>query len=138
MSAQILRFCIVDDDVEDIVILKDGIEESDSKFLVQYFTDSKEALTHLQSCQDIPDIIIVDYNMPGMNGLVFIEYLRSMPEFDNCPVLMYSTEAGRISEAIKSKYRFHTAAKVCTSKDLQKTVQWIFELVRNGTVCEPV
>lgn len=35
-----------------------------------------------------PDALILDYRMPGVDGLPFLEMLRTEPEFADLPVLM--------------------------------------------------
>ena len=37
-------------------------------------------------------LVCLDYNMPEMNGLEFLERMRVMPEFQDVPVLMITTE----------------------------------------------
>jgi len=37
-----------------------------------------------------PDVIVLDLNLPGMNGLGFLEWLRSDPEFAPTPVVVIS------------------------------------------------
>ena len=61
-------------------------------------TSGKEALSHLNG-QPI-DLIITDYNMPGMNGLEFIEFAKQKTQYANIPVFILSTE---IKRSIKQK-----------------------------------
>lgn len=42
----------------------------------------------------MPDIIILDWNMPNMNGLEFIKALRQMESGDHPVVLFCTTESG--------------------------------------------
>jgi two-component system, chemotaxis family, chemotaxis protein CheY len=39
-------------------------------------------------------VIITDINMPDINGLELIVFLRQHPNFKNVPILIISTEAG--------------------------------------------
>ncbi len=39
-----------------------------------------------------PDIVLVDWNMPEMNGLEFIKAVRANPEYKNLPMMMVTTE----------------------------------------------
>ncbi|MBU1305218.1 MAG: response regulator [Alphaproteobacteria bacterium] len=57
------------------------------------FTDPIKALTHLSSngC----DLLIVDYLMPGMNGVELIEAMRAMPEHTHVPVVMVTADSDR-------------------------------------------
>ncbi len=44
-------------------------------------TEAKNGLDALKQCEEnVPDIIILDINMPGMSGLEFLNSLREMPK----------------------------------------------------------
>jgi two-component system chemotaxis response regulator CheY len=38
------------------------------------------------------DIVLVDWNMPEMNGLEFIKAARAIPAYSNMPIMMVTTE----------------------------------------------
>lgn len=48
-----------------------------------------------------PDIVLVDWNMPEMNGLQFIRAVRAMPQYFDLPLMMVTTETEmeRMSQA---------------------------------------
>jgi two-component system chemotaxis response regulator CheY len=50
------------------------------------------------------DIIISDWNMPEMDGLAFVEKLRSQSEYDNIPILMITVNRSKndVMQAVKS------------------------------------
>lgn len=50
-----------------------------------------EALQQLE-LHGSPDLILVDWNMPEMNGLEFIKAARAMPEYKHVPMMMVTTE----------------------------------------------
>ncbi len=39
-----------------------------------------------------PDLVITDFNMPGMNALDFLEEFRKIPEFEDIPVVVISSQ----------------------------------------------
>jgi len=41
----------------------------------------------------VPDLIITDLNMPGMNGIELIKEIRKLPAFRFKPILMLTTES---------------------------------------------
>jgi len=53
--------------------------------------DGSQALDRLRTAQP-PDIALVDWNMPVINGLEFVTALRSEPSLGPFPVLMVATE----------------------------------------------
>jgi len=57
----------------------------------------------LQRLEEIPrpDIVLVDWNMPEMNGLQFIRAVRAIPQYFDLPLMMITTETEmeRMSQA---------------------------------------
>ena len=50
-----------------------------------------EALQYLEEF-GAPDLVLIDWNMPVMNGLDFIKAVRANPEYSNLPLMMVTTE----------------------------------------------
>lgn len=53
--------------------------------------DGREALTLLTEHADV-DLILLDVNMPNMNGLEFLDQIKGDSAFADIPVVMISTE----------------------------------------------
>jgi two-component system chemotaxis response regulator CheY len=51
----------------------------------------REALDQLTRSPDV-ELVLVDWNMPEMNGLEFIQAVRAQPAYDALRVLMVTTE----------------------------------------------
>ena len=51
----------------------------------------REALDHLQA-NPLPDVVLVDWNMPEMDGLEFIKAVRKDVRFRGLVMLMVTTE----------------------------------------------
>ncbi len=65
-------------------------------------SDGKDALAKLKT--DKFDFIITDWNMPEMDGLTFVNSVRSDPELQSLPILMVTTRSVKedIMQAIKA------------------------------------
>lgn len=50
-----------------------------------------EGLSQLEA-HGAPDIVLVDWNMPEMNGLEFIKAARAIPAYADVPIMMVTTE----------------------------------------------
>ena len=50
------------------------------------------------------DLVLLDWNMPGLSGLDFLKTVRGMAQYKSVPIVMVTSEAGRLSivEAIKA------------------------------------
>jgi CheY-like chemotaxis protein len=85
---------IIDDDEEDVFALKWALDRSLTKMDVIHIEDGAEALEFLLSldaAEELPDLVILDINMPGVNGYDTLAAIRSSDMTRHIPVLMFST-----------------------------------------------
>lgn len=71
-------------------------------FQVRTFRDARRAAQVLLA-GELPDLIVLDINMPEVTGMDFLEFLGMRPELKGLPVIMLSTESSdvRVHEAMK-------------------------------------
>jgi CheY-like chemotaxis protein len=91
---------ICDDDEEDQFLIRDAFEQTSIDADFQFTSDGKELTEYLQKtgeCPSIPspDIILLDINMPLMNGLQTLEWIKSRAQFRSIPVVMYTTSSSQ-------------------------------------------
>lgn len=69
-------------------------------FSIEEAEDGAQALTACQA--RLPDVILLDWYMPVMNGLEFLQKLRTIPDGDKPVVIFCTTEndMGHIQQAI--------------------------------------
>ena len=87
-----LRFLVVDDFSTMRRIVKNLLHDL-GYANVQEADDGKTALPMLQA--EPFDVLITDWNMPGMPGLDLLKAVRSDPKLARIPVLMLTAEAKR-------------------------------------------
>jgi DNA-binding response OmpR family regulator len=88
---------VVEDDLFIQSILNEILSEN---FEVTIFTDGMEAMNCLQS-GNIPDIILSDLNIPGLDGMSFLEQVRNSGFFKSIPFIILSGK-GDIEIRIRS------------------------------------
>ncbi|MCZ8293342.1 MAG: response regulator [Hylemonella sp.] len=81
-----MQIVIVDDVEANLLLLKHFIGQLSESHAVEAFTDPLQALAHCQVA--VPDLVIVDYMMPELNGIDFIQRFRAVPGRADIPVLM--------------------------------------------------
>jgi len=54
-------------------------------------SNGREGLEHLQA-HGVPDLILVDWNMPEMTGIEFVEAARAVRAYDEAKIVMVTTE----------------------------------------------
>ncbi|WP_171038008.1 response regulator [Dyadobacter luticola] len=83
---------MADDDADDRLLMKEAIKAIDPSIEIVESENGQELLTVLQS-QTVLDrcLIILDMNMPKMNGLETLSNLRIIPRLASLPTVMLST-----------------------------------------------
>lgn len=83
---QITSIMIVDDQFIGRKVLEEIVRSLDPEYRVNVFSDPISALDIAH--QDAPDLVLVDYKMPSMNGVEFARRFRSIPECQDVPLVM--------------------------------------------------
>jgi two-component system chemotaxis response regulator CheY len=91
-----MRALVIDDSRTMRAILGKMLKEIG--FEVLEAADGREALERLQQ-NGRPDLVLVDWNLPHMNGLDFVRAVRAEREYDGLPLLMVTTETERAQVA---------------------------------------
>lgn len=55
--------------------------------------DGAEALSVLENAERLPDVALIDWNMPVMDGLTFVQQVRQRPDWQDITLMMVTTEA---------------------------------------------
>ncbi len=93
-NAAIRRVLIVDDSVTIRSALKLLLDQEPEWEVVGTAADGEQALVKVRELQ--PDIVVMDYEMPVMNGL---EAIRKLRTFSQVPVVVFSGHTPRASQA---------------------------------------
>lgn len=84
------RILVVDDDKKIVKMIKDFLEMEQYHVITAY-----DGETAIRQTQQNPDLILLDINMPGMNGL---EVCRTIRDMLDCPIIFLTA---RIEERDK-------------------------------------
>ena len=84
-----MKVLVVDDSKAMRTILKRILESVGAN--VEEATNGHEGLDKLQPGTQ-PDILLVDWNMPGMSGLEFVRAVRAHAHFQALPLMMVTAE----------------------------------------------
>lgn len=102
---------IVDDDDIDAIALERALRKLRLLNTVLRARDGREALELLRSgAVPAPFIILLDLNMPRMNGLEFLNVLRTDPQLTHAVVFVLTTS--KSDEDLVAAYRNHVAGYV--------------------------
>jgi len=110
-----LHILLVDDSEADQFLWRYILEQECDEWKIHTAYDGQEALEYLKKAESRPDIILVDVNMPGMNGFDFLEAYSQMTD-DPAPVSMLTSFVDPRDQARIEQYGF---VRGCFSKPLR-------------------
>lgn len=83
---------LVEDDSVDAMTVKRALKELHVSNPLTHVENGEEALAHLQDAnQEQPCLILLDLNMPVMNGIEFLHAVKALPELKRIPVVALTT-----------------------------------------------
>lgn len=80
---------MADDDDEDFLLLNNHIQKCHPHVTLTYVPTGEEVIAQLQT-QPLPNLIILDAQMPLMNGHETVALIRASPTFRHIPILVWS------------------------------------------------
>ena len=116
-----LQIFIADDDPDDVELLEEAILEQEPTSAVAIATNGKTAIEKLDQLRDdeLPHLIILDYNMPGLGGCAILDHLATLARYRNIPRVMLSTsDAELYKRECLEKGATDYFVKPSTKKDL--------------------
>jgi CheY-like chemotaxis protein len=95
-----------DDDHEDQEVLKEVVAQIDSRLEVVTLDGGQQLLDYLASLkegQSFPCLVVVDVNMPKMDGIETLRELKSHELYKKLPVIVFSTFDNLLSVQMAQK-----------------------------------
>lgn len=83
---------VVEDDHVDAIIVKRALKDIKVKNRIEIFNNGEEAVVHLKNNHaERPCIILLDLNMPKMNGIEFLKLIKQDEDLKRIPVVVLTT-----------------------------------------------
>jgi len=88
-----MRILMADDDSDDRQLFEKALSETAYDISFQGFESGQELLDYLFAVKDdeLPNILFLDLNMPGIRGLDILQEIRKERRFVNVGIAIYST-----------------------------------------------
>lgn len=135
-----LRLLLVEDDEVDVMNVKRALKKNNLTIPIHHVSDGCEALelldywkfsefTRLKNL-----VILLDLNMPKMNGLEFLKLLRENRQFSKIPVIILTTSSQQ--KDLVAAYDLNVAGYIVKPMEFQDFVETINTLSRYWSICE--
>ena len=96
MTSQRVEILLVEDNEDDAIIIQEVFADMSLTTLINVVRDGEETLAYLQrqgkyKVVRMPDIVLLDINMPKKNGFEVLEAIKKDPRLQSLPVIMLTT-----------------------------------------------
>jgi len=82
---------MADDDPDDCYLFETALKDVNESVTFTFFNTCDSLLTHLRTSDDLPDLIVLDMNMPGNDGYQCLAAIKKEARLLHIPVVIYST-----------------------------------------------
>ncbi|QMW06716.1 response regulator [Spirosoma foliorum] len=82
---------IVDDDEDDQYLIQAAFEKDSARYNLQFAADGTDVLEKIDAHQFLPDLVLLDLNMPRMHGFEVLKHLKDSPVYRHVPVVILTT-----------------------------------------------
>lgn len=127
-----IKILLADDDKEDQLILSDAFEQIGITNVVHFEDNGENALRHLEQCftsNALPQLIILDLNMPRMNGTQTLRLVKKDDRFKHIPIIIYSTSLNNIEKDECIRLGAHSyIIKPLTFSEYVKSAEYFYAL----------
>jgi CheY-like chemotaxis protein len=123
-----VHILLVEDNEGDIILTLEAFNDVKLKNTVSVVRDGEEAVQYLNqegSFQDAipPDFILLDINLPRMDGKEVLAYIKNHDRFKTIPVVMLTTSSSE--KDIKDSYNAFANCYITKPVDFEKFIQVI-------------
>ena len=122
-QTQSVEILLVEDDSDDALLTMEALKDSKIANHVSVVSDGLEAMSFLRregkyAASPRPDLILLDLNMPKMDGREVLAEVKKDPHLMDIPIVILTT-SGAEQDILKS-YRLHANCFITKPVDLEQ------------------
>jgi CheY-like chemotaxis protein len=120
-----------EDDADDLFMIRQAFEQFDGTTELRHASNGFEALEQLNEAKDkkrLPCLVILDINMPGMNGREALIRIRQSEDFKEIPVVLFTTSSSELDKSFARKWSAEFITKPLVFSELEELARRFLSL----------
>jgi chemotaxis family two-component system response regulator Rcp1 len=105
-----MRLLLVEDNEADVVLMQEALREAGVEHELEVAADGEQALAALRDGPPLPDLVLLDLNLPRKDGREVLAEAKRDPELCGVPILVLTTSQSPADVAFA--YRNHANAYI--------------------------
>jgi CheY-like chemotaxis protein len=126
-----IEVLLVEDDPGDVMMTREAFQDYKLHNELHVVSDGAEAMAFLRQEGDYagrprPDLVLLDLNLPRMDGRQVLEAIKSDPELASIPVVVLTTSENE--DDVLRSYSLHANAYVTKPVDFQRFIEVVRQI----------
>jgi chemotaxis family two-component system response regulator Rcp1 len=88
-----MNILLVEDNPADARLVREAVAENDIDATLHCAADGAQALAWLRAAQPLPDLVLLDLNLPGLGGKEVLREMKADPALKRIPVVVLTSSA---------------------------------------------
>jgi len=123
-----IKILLIEDDLDDVELLEDALQDNGISFEAEKINDGAAAIDYIRTCNNCPDLIILDFNLPKVHGRQIILEIKSISSFKDIPLLILTTSSAK--EDVEYAYKNGADKYIIKPSTLDQIKEMVGEIVR--------
>jgi len=123
-----------EDDFDDYDAIKEALEQLTRNFTLIHVKNGLEAVEYLKKKELIPDLLVLDLNMPVMDGKEVLVWVKEEGGMKDIPVMIFTTSSREEDIKLCQKYHCTFFRKPTLYRDLLHIVQTMLQMANQKII----
>ena len=117
-----------EDDFDDFEAVREALDQLSQAYKLVHMKNGAEAIDWLQESNPAPDLVVLDLNMPVMDGKEVLIWMKSQEAFRNTPVMVFTTSSREEDIKLCQKHNCTFFRKPTLYRDLLHIAQTMLHM----------
>ncbi|MGM0459823.1 MAG: response regulator [Bacteroidota bacterium] len=118
---QSIHILLVEDNKGDVVLITEALQDSNNELKITTLSNGEKAVDYLEETDSLPDMIMLDINLPRVNGLEVLKFIKTSSTLCHIPVVMLTTSSA--GKDVMESYKHHANCFITKPADVQDYIQ---------------
>jgi CheY-like chemotaxis protein len=121
-----------EDDIDDFESVREALDQISSQYQLLHLKNGAEAVDYLKNGSARPGLVVLDLNMPVMDGKEVLHWLKDQEELKDIPVMIFTTSSREEDIRLCKNYNCTFFRKPTLYRDLLHIVQTMIHMCATG------
>ena len=123
-----------EDDFDDYDAIKEALEQVSRNYTLNHVKNGLEAVEYLKNNEQVPNLLVLDLNMPVMDGKEVLVWVKEEAGLKDIPIMIFTTSSREEDVKLCQKYHCTFFRKPTLYRDLLHIVQTMLQMANQKTI----